>query len=308
MINRSLIRVKVLQVLYNYYHSGSMSPAAAEEILLGAMESDYKVYLYMCGLPLDMSDIARQMINIEEGKFSPDSGRLTLLGHLVDNPIVTHLKQDQEFVVRRMATSLYHRSELTEYHEQVLGHLLSPESGLFIEDPESFEAMRKIYRTLYGDYYRQSDQVYDLLENADAYITDADLPVIFSFVTKFYNGLSEEKSVSDLLRPKFVSKGDADFGPTLLRKTIEHNKEYRESISDYFKDWDADRVSDIDYLLLQMALAEAVHFPTIATTVTINEYLNLAHAFSSDNSYVFINGILFKLFEDLKEQGKILGN
>lgn len=307
MINRSLIRVKVLQVLYNYYHKGTMSASAAAETLEAALECNYRVYLYMCGLPLDFADLAHKLIDIEEGKFKPDPRRLALLRCLEDNPIVRYLDEDKEFGVRRMALSLYHNADLMDYHESVLVDLLE-QSALSESDLESFEAAQKFYRELYGNSYRQSSQVYDLLENTDVYITDADLPVIFSFVTKFYNGLDPEKELSALLRPKFASKGDGDFGPALLQEAIDHKDEYRERIADYFKDWDAERVSEIDYLILQMATAEAIHFPTIATTVTINEYLNLAHMFSAENSYVFINGILFKLFTDLKEEGTIMGD
>ena len=307
MINRSLIRVKVLQVLYNYYHKESMSISAAQETLEAAMESDYRVYLYLCGLPLDFSDLARKLIGIEEGKFSPDPNRLSLLRALETNPVVQHLEGDQDFVVRRMATSVFHNPEMSESHESILSELLD-EQSFRASQLETFEGARQFYRNLYGDKYRQSDRVYDILETTDAFVTDADLPVIFSFVTKFYNGLDPDKEVSDLLRPKFASMSDGDFGSTLLRAAIDNKEAYRERISGYFKGWDAERVSEVDYLLLQMAMAEAVAFPTIATTVTINEYLNLAHSFSSDNSYVFINGILFRLFTDLKEEGKIIGD
>lgn len=307
MINRSLIRVKVLQVLYNYYHKGTMSASAAAETLEAALESNYRVYLYMCGLPLDFAELARKFTEIEEGKFKPDPRRLSLLRCLQDNPVVQYLEQAQEFVVRRMSLSLYHNADLMDYHESVLVDLLE-QTSISESDFESFESTQKFYRELYGNFYRQSSQVYDLLENTDVYITDADLPVIFSFVTKFYNGLDPERELSDLLRPKYASKGDRDFGPALLQESIDHTDKYRDLISGYFKDWDADRVSEIDYLILLMATAEAIHFPTIATTVTINEYLNLAHMFSAENSYVFINGILFKLFTDLKEEGTIMGD
>ena len=94
MINRSLIRVKVLQVLYNFYHTKSMSISTAQETLEAAMESDYRVYLYLCGLPLDFSDLARKLIGIEEGKFSPDPDRLALLRALENNPVVEYLEGD----------------------------------------------------------------------------------------------------------------------------------------------------------------------------------------------------------------------
>ena len=307
MINRSLIRVKVLQVLYNFYHTKSMSISTAQETLEAAMESDYRVYLYLCGLPLDFSDLARKLIGIEEGKFSPDPDRLALLRALETNPVVEYLEGDQDFVVRRMATSIFHNPDLSELHEAVLSETLG-EQAVSASQLETFDGARQFYRDLYGTKYRQSDRVYDILETTDAFVTDADLPVVFSFVTKFYNGLDPEKEVSKLLRPKFASKSDGDFGPTLLRAAIDNKEAYRERIGEYFKGWDAERVSEVDYLLMQMAMAEAIAFPTIATTVTINEYLNLAHSFSSENSYVFINGILFKLFTDLKEEGKIIGD
>jgi N utilization substance protein B len=57
---------------------------------------------------------------------------------------------------------------------------------------------------------------------------------------------------------------------------------------------------------MQMAVAEAIEFPSIPTKVTYNEYIEIAKFYSTDKSSVFINGILDKIFQHLKDTNKIV--
>jgi N utilization substance protein B len=62
----------------------------------------------------------------------------------------------------------------------------------------------------------------------------------------------------------------------------------------------------LDLLILEMAITEAVEFPSIPTRVTINEYLEIAKFYSTEKSSIFINGLLVKIFKHLKEEKKIV--
>ena len=55
------------------------------------------------------------------------------------------------------------------------------------------------------------------------------------------------------------------------------------------------------------AIAELENFPAIPVPVTMNEYIEIANAYSTPKSGSFINGILFSVVNCLKEEGKILG-
>lgn len=308
MINRLLIRIKTLQILYNYYRVEGMSVNGAIDTLRKALDHSYQLYLYLCGLPLELAHIAEVRLAKEEDKFLKDLDLINLYGHLSDNKFVNVIKNDELFCAEHEKRSnLMTSRALSDFYQT-----LTTNAATYIrekEEPIHWDDLLDIrlsWRNFYGEYILQNELFTDLIEEISTYLND-DISTIFTFVTKVFNAISEEKHFSEILKPAFASDDDQDFGPTLLRNAIEHGTEYRELISKYFKNWDKERVSEIDYIIMQLALTEAIQFPTIATRVTINEYLNLAHYYSAANSHIFINGILHELFSDLKEQGRILG-
>ncbi|MFM8486338.1 MAG: transcription antitermination protein NusB, partial [Bacteroidota bacterium] len=70
--------------------------------------------------------------------------------------------------------------------------------------------------------------------------------------------------------------------------------------------WDAERVAILDMVMLKMALCELLHFPTIPTKVTINEFVEISKIYSTEKSREFINGILDRLMKELSDQGRIV--
>jgi N utilization substance protein B len=96
-----------------------------------------------------------------------------------------------------------------------------------------------------------------------------------------------------------------DFGEALLSKVIEADEELLNLIEPTLKNWDADRVAILDMILIKMALSEMLHFPTIPTKVTLNEFVELAKQYSTDKSKDFINGILDRLLKQLTDEGLI---
>ena len=96
-----------------------------------------------------------------------------------------------------------------------------------------------------------------------------------------------------------------DFGLNLLSNVLEKNEQYKQQIENVLKNWDAERVAVIDMILLKMAAAEFVLFPSIPTKVTINEYMEISKSYSTEKSKDFINGILDRLLKDLEEEGGI---
>jgi N utilization substance protein B len=102
-----------------------------------------------------------------------------------------------------------------------------------------------------------------------------------------------------------LSYDKQQYAQTLLETCIE-KKEYLNSlIAPKFKNWDPDRIAEIDMILLQMGVAELLYFETIPTKVTINEYIDLAKAYSTPQSGQFVNGILDNLHKEFTKEGKI---
>jgi N utilization substance protein B len=66
-----------------------------------------------------------------------------------------------------------------------------------------------------------------------------------------------------------------------------------------------DRLPLTDRVILEMAIAEMIHFPNIPVKVTINEYIELTKEYSTPKSRQFINGILDVISKSMKESGAV---
>ena len=96
-----------------------------------------------------------------------------------------------------------------------------------------------------------------------------------------------------------------EFVKSLTLLTIKHRDEYDEMIRQVVKNWEIDRIAVIDRLLIRMATCEMLHFPEIPTKVSINEVIEIAKRYSTDQSDKFINGVLDAILKRLKQENRI---
>ena len=89
------------------------------------------------------------------------------------------------------------------------------------------------------------------------------------------------------------------FAVRLVTTVLTHKKALEEYIAPLCEDWQFDRLAKMDRLILMLAAAEMKHFDKIDHSVTIDEAIELAHQFASEESYKFINGVLGSLAESL---------
>ena len=104
---------------------------------------------------------------------------------------------------------------------------------------------------------------------------------------------------------KMVSDEKFNFAEQLLEAVV-YKKDYADSlIAPKLKNWDPDRLAQIDTILLKMGICEFLYFETIPVKVTINEYIDLAKEYSTQQSGQFVNGILDQIRKELEQQGEI---
>lgn len=117
----------------------------------------------------------------------------------------------------------------------------------------------------------------------------------------------DEAMMWPVMYDKRVEKDEADmnFARQLLRDTMSTREEAEELIKGHLQGWEFERVSKMDILLINMAVAEFTGCPSIPEKVTVDEYIELSKEFSSERSRLFINGILDKLVSELRSKGRI---
>ena len=95
------------------------------------------------------------------------------------------------------------------------------------------------------------------------------------------------------------------FAIDLLNKTIEQQAELTAYIEPNLKNWEMDRVALLDLILMKMAVAELKFFPTIPVKVSINEYIDISKLYSTPKSKDFVNGVLDKIKNEMKQNNEI---
>jgi len=93
---------------------------------------------------------------------------------------------------------------------------------------------------------------------------------------------------------------------TVLKRLqkVKPNSPLSEEIEKNTPNWDKERIADVDFVLIKMALCEFLKFPSIPVKATINEYLEIAKEYSTPKSSIFINGILDKLVKEYQKTNK----
>jgi transcription antitermination protein NusB len=104
---------------------------------------------------------------------------------------------------------------------------------------------------------------------------------------------------------ELISKEKRDFAVNLLRTTIEKKELTLEYVKPKLKNWDSERIAVLDMILMRMGICEFLFFETIPPKVTINEYIDLAKEYSTQQSGQFVNGILDNIHKDLVRENKM---
>ena len=85
-----------------------------------------------------------------------------------------------------------------------------------------------------------------------------------------------------------------------------HTLEADKLIKDRSKNWDFDRITLIDKLILRMAVVEMIHIDEVPPKVSITEGVEIAKQFSTEDSSSFINGILDSVYNEIIKKEKAL--
>jgi N utilization substance protein B len=132
-----------------------------------------------------------------------------------------------------------------------------------------------------------------------------DLPVVNTAIVKLLRKVKQHSTQSHFIPELIKDEEDKTFAVELLEKTTSNLSVFSEEIQQKTKNWDKDRIANIDFVLLQMAICEFQMFPTIPVKVTINEYIEIAKEYSTPKSSVFINGVLDKLVKEYSDKGTL---
>ena len=167
-------------------------------------------------------------------------------------------------------------------------------------EEDSYETDREFWRQIFKKVICGNEMIEEYLEDKSIYWND-DIEIVETFALKTIKKFEEKKGSKQALLPMFKDLEDKAFAIKLFRQSLLKGKEYRERIDKHMKNWETERIANMDLIIMQVALAEILSFPTIPINVTLNEYIDAAKYYSTPKSGTFINGILDSIVNELKK-------
>ena len=305
MINRVLIRLKVVQVIYAYYQNGGKSIEAAEKELFYSLSKAYDLYKYLLLLMIEVTQYAERRIDNRRHKLCPTAEDLNPNTRFIDNTFMAQLMQNaqlEEFRANQKRSwddegdfvkHLFERIEESKVYQEYMA-----------KETLTYEDDRELWRKLYRTFIAQNDEIDEILEDQSLYWND-DKAIVDTFVLKTIKRFEAENGAEQELMPEYKDDEDKEFARKLLRTAITGAEAYRKLMENNAKNWDMERFAFMDILIMQVALAEIFAFPSIPTTVSLNEYVEVAKMYSTPKSGSFVNGMLDSIVNQLKRENKL---
>ncbi len=306
MVNRALIRLKVVQTVYAYSQSGAGNTRAAARELSLSLSSSQELYHILLYLLASLGRYAKTVVSRKE-RFNVGtlhSGEMRLAA----NEFLDQLSSNQELLdsIASEKTDWIQETGIvrTIYDAAIDSEALSDyiQDGVF-----SYEADKELARKLYKTVFVDNDSLGDVLEGQNIYWS-SDRELTDSFVLKTIRNFRKENGIEQTLLGQFGDPEDEEFAMRLLMASLDNASEYRGMVSIHTRGWDANRLALMDVIVLQVAIAEILCIPEVPVKVSINEYVELAKSFGTNGSGGFVNGVLDTLIRELRENGRLAKN
>ena len=303
MINRVLIRLKVVQVIYAYYQNGGQKTADADRELAQSIDSAYSLYKTLLFIPVAWARQIRKSVLRQQRMNAPHISRKEIL--LADNRFLAQLEGNVELDAYIQSNDMDWLLQ-SDWMADTCSKILESESmEEYIEAGKfDFDADKELVRKFYKEFVENNDDLDSLLEEQNIY-WNGDKELIDSFVLKTIRGFEDGKAGEQPLKSEFKDEEDRQFAIDLLHYGLDTAAEREEVVAANCRRWDPSRLAFLDVIIIQVAMAEMLHFPQIPLKVTINEYVELAKSLSTPASGSFVNGMLDTIVKDLSAQGRL---
>ena len=277
MINRVLIRAKVVQMLYAYMVSkDSMTLTTAKKELTKSLDKSYELYNALLKLMIELTDVQDLRLDEAKHKFLPTEEDLNPNMRFVENEFVKRLRADQtladfvddkkinwrddELFVRLLLDKILRSEEYQEYMEM-------PKTSLVRDGEVWYQLMKKV--VLPDENLLEHLQSMRRLSYADD-----DLQIMGQFVMKTIRRFEDEEAQPIL--PQYKNDDDSKFGEQLFSKAVAEMEENNSYIDQFVKTekWDVGtNCTDGDRVVMCTALTEIRNYPSIPVNVSLNEYI-----------------------------------
>lgn len=300
MLARRHLRIRVLQTLYAFYQHENSDVAVAEKELFNGTNRLYDLYLTLLQLfaefaqqeNLYKTDVASKFITSKKEYFRS----------LASHPFVKWITEDESLAKLLSQKKISWQAD-NEIVKKSFFKIRSSSSykdyTLTQEEVNDGEWILKLYK----DFIQSSELLNSVLEEKNIWWAES-LEQVHQMIIKTMRNFFAvgDKNILPLYKDE---EDDKSFMQKLFRNAIANNEELTKLISARTTNWDVERIALMDMLILKMALTEVMHFNHIPVKVSINEYIDISKEYSTPQSKLFINGVLDKIVDDLKNENRL---
>ncbi len=289
-----------MQALYSIESMNNETrPGEPLQILKKNIEHSQHLFTYLVYFITEVARFAEKDAAQKAQKYLPSVNDLNINTRISGNEIVWSIIENTSFqksveqfkikiaideeLVRKAYLAL---TDSTEYKEYI---------QLKFRDKRS---ERKILEYIFASFILSDENfISDIEEKFIHWDDDAEMMILLM------NGFLQKPALFNF--SEMVSKEKMDFAIDLMECVIDKKEYCLELIKPKLKNWDAERIASLDMILMQMGVCEFLYFETIPPKVTINECIDLAKEYSTEQSGHFVNGILDNIHKELLVQDKI---
>jgi N utilization substance protein B len=300
MISRRNIRVKVMQCIYaGEAESVILTEKDAIPLLNKYLDQAANLFTFSIFLLTEVARYAEIHAKNKASKHLPTQDDLNINVKIAGNTILWQILESKSF----QATVKKGKYELLINQDLVKKiYLRLSESEIYQTYIQELSREKKTEKELlsyiFTDLIMADDDVTEFLE--ELFIQwDDDAEMIYQMVLNFLSkpGTLDTKDI--------IGNEKYNYALSLLKTTIQKKDFTLEIIKPKLNNWDADRIAQLDMIIIRLGICEFLYFETIPTKVTINEYIDIAKSYSTQQSGQFVNGILDSIHKELLAEGKL---
>lgn len=312
MLNRRFLRVKVLQQIYAYHQAEETDLLAAERRLLDSVDSLYELFIRQLTFWVEVKCFAERRIEENMHKNFPTEEDLNPNRKFVNNRVINALESNRDLQALQEKYKINWDNDREDFIRGFYNRMREyPEYQEYMNiDKDSFALDKKLILSIIDNYMADDEVMFDFYSDKNL-VFNSDYQICLFLLWKFFNEMEEDFGPDTKIPAAFKTENgetndDKNFIVRLFRLTMKNADEYRELVKANISNWDYDRIALMDKIIIFMALTEFQQFHDIPVKVTINEYIEISKYYSTPDSRRFVNGILDKLSEKLKADGKIM--
>ncbi|RAJ88163.1 N utilization substance protein B [Chitinophaga dinghuensis] len=287
-----------MQTLYalETMEQSSIKPGTATRLLNEKLDQTCQIFTYLLYSVVQVAQYAETDAQARASKHLPSAEDLQVNTKIAGNEFIYQIINDRGFQVNLEQWKM--KRLVDEELIRKMYNLLTATDAYkayIADDQRTKGGEKEILEFIYKEVLAKNELFIQHMEDCFLHWGD-DEEMMSILLSNYFN----KPHLFNFMQ--LISKEKLDYAKELLLTVIDKKEYCLELIKPKLQNWDPERIAAVDMLLMEMGVCEFLYFPTIPTKVTINEYIDLAKAYSTPQSGQFINGILDNILKDLEKE------